>query len=120
MMGTGRFISVLSQGAAILNLGFFSSRGACRVRRVLCRDSADCTVKKIWSGQLCIKSFDPGTDEKRQLFEWVMKKDGPFGQDPATVRIWGVFTGLRDYGMPVGISITMPEVDVYLLERVQP
>ena len=68
----------------------------------------------IWS------NFDPGTDEERQWVAGIEKKHDPFGQDPDTVRIWGMFTGLRDYDTIIGTALTVPEVDVYLLERVQP
>lgn len=71
-------------------------------------------TNSIWS------NFDPDTDEQRQWVQSIEKKHDPFGQDPDHVRIYGLFTGLREYDTILGSTLTVPEVDVYILEKIQP
>ncbi len=68
----------------------------------------------IWS------NFDPNTDKERQWVEELEKTLNPFSQDPDSVKIWGIFTGLREHDTIFGNTMTIPEVDVYILEKTQP
>ena len=69
-------------------------------------------TNSVWS------NFVPDTDEQSMWVQDIEKKHDPFGQDPDRVKIWGLFTGLKDYDTLLGSTVTVPEVDVYLLEKI--
>ncbi len=69
-------------------------------------------TNSVWS------NFSPDTDEQILWVQDIEKKHDPFVQDPDRVRIWGLFTGLKDYDTILGSTVTVPEVDVYLLEKI--
>lgn len=68
--------------------------------------SPDSPSGNIWS------NFEADTSAKKQLLG-ELKRDVP----SADVSVWGKFTGLRDYDTWLGGTNTVPEVDVYILEK---
>ena len=67
----------------------------------------------IWS------NFKSNTDEESEWLAQVNKENNPFA--PATqdnsVRVFGIVKGLKDYSNIFGGTVTIPEVDVLILER---
>lgn len=65
----------------------------------------------IWS------NYDPNTDEDKEWVENLRRTLDPFG-DAERVEVWGVFTGLREYETLIRTINTVPEVDVFILEKI--
>ncbi len=68
----------------------------------------------IWS------NFNSSIDEDVEWMKQLEKTHDPFTQDPPMVQVWGLSKGLKDYEGIFGTTITVPEVDVYILERQKP
>jgi len=73
---------------------------------------------ELFGQQVIWSNFDPQTNEDENWIEGLQGMQNPFGEDPNKVHIWGMFKGLREYEGIFGNKITVPEVDVYILERV--
>ena len=63
-------------------------------------------------------NYDPETDGEEEWIEELRRKTNPF-ETSDRVEIWGVFTGLQEYETLLRAINTVPEVDVYILEKVQ-
>lgn len=66
----------------------------------------------IWS------NFKPQTGEEESWIKNLERKHDPFGQDPENVKVWGISKGLKEYTTLIGTTLTVPEVDVHIIERV--
>ena len=65
----------------------------------------------IWS------NYDPNTDGEKEWIEDLRRTTSPF-EDTERVNVWGVFTGLREYETLLKTINTVPEIDVYIIEKV--
>ena len=74
----------------------------------------------IWESNSIWSNFSPTTEEERQWLSDLEHTNSPFDQDPDRVRIWGSFIGLREYDTLFGVKMTVPEVYVHILERIDP